>query len=312
VTRAIYLLAVACAAALAAGCDRGGTSQARGPRVELKLQWTAGTYALSVATTASQQIVSGARRDAVSYWQLLDATAAVRSARGGHALDIRYDRVRQTMLGAGPSMTFDSNLPDDAPTQSPTLAPVLRPLVGTTLSLAYDGEGRLQKVTGVSALAQRLEDSQPAALDDASEWRSQVSDQALRDAIDVQWLLPDRMVGPGEPWKASRKGHLPLLGDVSVQYECALLEVDRAGNEPVAVIGVQATIAAENTTSGGKTFRAAKGKFSQSGQVRLGLDSRMVHSQKLAQKGAIEATAADGQPVRLTLLAWQEIQWTLR
>jgi Family of unknown function (DUF6263) len=147
------------------------------------------------------------------------------------------------MFGA----SFDSAKPDTgANPMNSMLKSVLSPMIGASFTLVMAPTGEVQKVEGLSKLAEKMFQSlpqDPAMAGILDGLKANLSDEAMRSQLaQVFAQFPDRPLKSGETWTTQVSTPNPMLGVLITSATSTLKAVEGEGSNRVAKIATSLTV----------------------------------------------------------------------
>ena len=147
------------------------------------------------------------------------------------------------MFGA----SFDSANPDTgANPMNSMLKSVLSPMIGASFTLVMAPTGEVQKVEGLSKLAEKMFQSlpqDPAMAGILDGLKANLSDEAMRSQLaQVFAQFPDRPLKSGETWTTQVSTPNPMLGVLITSATSTLKAVEGEGSNRVAKIATSLTV----------------------------------------------------------------------
>ena len=242
----MLLIAVA-----AGGCsaERGKRTDSSGsePRVQLQMRYPPGRYSMVRTTDLSMQVetklADKEQRQAINVQMSLELSLDVKAtdAKGVTVVTMRFVRIKQEVDGGPITMSFDTN--DRASLTGHPVARFYAELLGVTLVMRLDGNGKPLGVTGIDALWERMGRSDPAIARAAGQLKQQFSEQVMSDMISQEMaLFPTEPVGVGGIWHVRTPLPMPMLGRMDCTYECELTKLDETPGGKTATIETYATL----------------------------------------------------------------------
>jgi len=256
---ALAMFCVLCGGALGADpADRPDKPPARdatykGPKVELKVKFTPGSYVLTEKMSAPLKM----KMTVDGRTQPMDMTVAMTvggdvsiseaDATGRQTVRFVCRTVRTDMSVFGAAMTYHSDGP--AARQTPRLAAALKPLVGTAVTLTGK-DGKWADVSkALHAVLSRIGNT-PMRQQMKGTWGP-----FLQGMLTRHWagMIPPAPVGPGDEWTATiNLSSVPMLGKMVFEANCRLRDIRGTAQGEIAVIDyvVKAKLADRQVTPG--------------------------------------------------------------
>lgn len=119
---------------------------------------------------------------------------------GGFTIKVTYKAVKMVQDGPGGRIDYDSSNP---PAVLPTGAGGLAGLLGQSIILKMDSQGKVVEIQGVDALMANLGEktgASPAAKMVMANLKEQFGDEAIKETYGNMVCFPDSPVGPGDSW----------------------------------------------------------------------------------------------------------------
>lgn len=166
---------------------------------------------------------------------------------GAADLEMKFERAMQSFDSPMMDGLFDTDDPDneDASAQIGTL---LKPLVGMGFKMKIGADGEVKKVSGMSAIREKLEEEgagSPLTGQMAGEF---TDDRAKREWGDTLFALyPNKEVKPGDTWQKVLTDSLPRLGPVVFNYDCKLDRISEEKGRKVAVVTYTGTVKSDKS-----------------------------------------------------------------
>jgi Family of unknown function (DUF6263) len=304
------------AGAVALGLLCGPAVSARRQDVSLQYRWTKGEairYRIAQVSATTVSGLPGGMGDMTidqSTTQVLRTVAEEIAPDGTTTLRQVVESIKMDMSSPMFTTSFDSANPDaGANPMSAMLKGVLGPMIGASFTLVMAPTGEVQKVEGLSALAEKVfknVSQDPAAAGVLDGLKANLSDDAMRSMMAQTFAqFPSRPLKVGETWEGQVSASNPILGTLVTSVSSTLKAVDAEGANRVARIATSLTIKRDATkpappnpmgltmemgdaTGGGEQFfDAVSGRFLRS-------------TIKIAMPMTMSGAAPDGTPLNLT------------
>jgi hypothetical protein len=179
--------------------------------------------------------------------QTIRWTAEDISADGTTTLRQVFESVKMEMNSPMFGMSFDSAKPDagDNP-MSAMLKGVLMPMIGESFTIVMAPTGEVQKVEGLSKLAEKMFQNlpqDPASAGILDGLKANLSDDAMRGMFAQTFAqFPTKPLKAGDSWSAQVSVGNPMLGGLVTSTTSTLKSVEGEGSNRVATIMTASTI----------------------------------------------------------------------
>ncbi len=245
--------------------------------------------------------------------EVMGVLSEVKSVTGdGIAIDLNFERTGQRIQVMQSNWNYDS---DTSPNTESVIGRPMGAMLGRSVQMMLDSEGRPQSLTGMVALIEDMDYASaghPVSAQFFREFKNVVTDDLMR----FQWgdlsanLYPNRAVKVGDTWTSSAQAPSPFSGIVVRNYRCSVDKIAEVEGRKLVSISYEASI--ENAPDGrslidsngqtveflsgeltGKaTFDAARGYIVR--QEEHSKESRLVHMGKksTAERKNTEAVQA--------------------
>ena len=248
------------AAAVALGLLSGPTVSALRQDVTLRYRWTKGEtirYRMVQQSTTTISGIPGLGDMAIdqSNTQVF-ATVAEEVTPERTTLRQVIESVKMEMNSPMFALSFDSANPDTgANPMNAMLKSVVSPMVGASFTLVMAPTGEVQKVEGLSKLAEKMFQSapqDPAMAGILDGLKANLNDEAMRSQLaQVFAQFPDRPIKSGETWTIQVSTPNPMLGGLITSLTSTLKAVEGEGSNRVAKISTGMTIKQDATKPAG-------------------------------------------------------------
>jgi hypothetical protein len=295
---AMVLLAAAVLVAVVAFSYSSGKKDNPGqePRYRLGVKYPPGRYACVMQV---KQRVSGAGQKQDGTQTLhMDVHVSQPDEAGNKTITMAYSRVK---MGEGAlSMDSDDFKDEPAETGADGFAPaspatlqkeVIRRLLAARLTVVVDSGGKVIRAEGLNRLWDDLAEMNPMLAGMASQFKQTMGNEAVKDMLGQEAMLPGHPVGKGAVWHGEIAQPVPMAGKVTAEMEFELIGIDRTPEGRIAVISFTGELASE----GDKPFRVGPVAFQvldmemrQKGQVQFNIETGMFVSQTINMKGQME------------------------
>lgn len=240
--------------------------------------------------------------------QLLQQTATDVAADGTGTLQMKFEAIKMEMATPMGTFVYDSAAP--ANTADPMIAQIaatMGVLVGESITVVMSPNGAIQKIQGMSAIAQKVQKTMPGGGLGMPGLDSILSDDAMKGTFGQGFAaFPSTPVKVGETWKQDLTLPNPF-GVMNVSSSFTFKDVVTAGGRSLIRVLQTATIKA---TSGAKppplpmpmTIQFSDG----TGQGEVLFDPKLGRNQKTTFETTLpmtmSMTAPDGTPVNMSAL----------
>jgi hypothetical protein len=251
---------VTAAGALALGLLCGPTVSALRQDVTLNYRWTKGEtvrYRIVQQSTTTISGIPGLGDMAIdqSTTQVM-ATVAEEVTQDRTTLRQVIESVKMEMSSPMFAMSFDSANPDTgANPMNGMLKSVVTPMIGASFTLVMAPTGEVQRVEGLSKVAEKMFQSvpqDPAMAGILDGLKANLSDEAMRGQFAQTFVqFPNRPIKSGETWTTQVSTTNPMLGGLITSLTSTLKAVDGDANSRVAKIATGLTIKQDATKPGG-------------------------------------------------------------
>lgn len=170
-------------------------------------------------------------------WEVLEV-----DGNGGATVRVANERMQMNMQSAMGSVQVDSA--DEAPAGDP-MTRALTGMAGTSYTLVFDADGKIQEVRGLEEMRDRLvEASGGAANPMASQIFDQIaSEEGIKNMMQQGFAaFPDEPVAPGDSWDMSFDMAMPMIGTMSTTTTLTLNRVEQRDASRVAVIDMSSAM----------------------------------------------------------------------
>ena len=220
-----------------------------GQSVSVRYLWKTGetlTYRSTQQTVVNMSGVPGLGEMnlSTSIVQIMKMVAENVAADGTATVRVTIESMKMDMTTPLGNMTFDSAAPSQAASDpmSAALAPAVNAIVGASFTTGMKPTGAITSVSGLTALAEKLQKAMPAGTDlSGSGLDTLMSDDTMKSALAQGFtMLPDRPVKPGETWKSDLTMATPIMTIMSAwTYTLNALDTTGGGHlARIAVVGV--------------------------------------------------------------------------
>jgi hypothetical protein len=224
--------------------------------VTLRYRWTKGETLRYRVTQKGTTTVSGIPGvgDMVieqSTTQVL-ATSAEAVTPDASTLRQVVESMKMEMHSTMFAMSYDSANPDaGANPMNAMLTSVLSPMIGASYTVVMAPTGEVQKVEGLSALAEKMFQAIPQNPEMAgmlSGLKANLNDQAMRSQLGQTFArFPDRPIKSGDTWTSQVSSSNPMLGGLMTSVTLTLKAVEGDGSNRVARIATSLAIKPDST-----------------------------------------------------------------
>jgi hypothetical protein len=246
------------AVALALLC--GSTVFALRQDVTLRYRWTKGEairYRIVQQSTTTISGIPGMGDMAIDQSNTqVTATVAEEVTPERTTLRQVIESVKMEMNSPMFAVSFDSANPDTgANPMNGMLKSVVSPMIGASFTLVMAPTGEVQKVEGLSTLAEKMFQSvpqDPAMAGMLDGLKANLSDEAMKSQFAQTFAqFPDRPLKSGDTWTTQVSAANPMLGGLITSLTSTLKAVEGEGSNRVAKMATSLTIKQDATKPGG-------------------------------------------------------------
>jgi len=246
------------ASVVALGLLGGPSVWALGQEVTLSYRWTKGEtvrYRMIQQSTTTISGLPGGMGDMTidqSNIQTIRTEAEDITPDGTTTLRQTHESVKVEMNGPMGMMSYDSANPEtsDNPMNA-MLKGIFTAMIGESFTLVIAPTGAVQKVEGVSKLAEKMFKAipqDPASAGIINGLKSNISDDAMRNMFTQAFAqFPDRPLKPGDTWNSQFTTTNPMLGAMTTSTTSTLKAVEGDGSNRVARIATSVTMKQDAT-----------------------------------------------------------------
>jgi Family of unknown function (DUF6263) len=222
--------------------------------VSLQYRWTKGEalrYRITQVSATAISGLPGGMGDMTidqSTTQVFRTVAEDVAPDGTVTLRQVVESIKMDMNSPMFTASFDSANPDAAAANpmSGMLKTVLSPMIGASFTLVMASTGEVQKVEGLSALADKVFKTvaqDPAAAGVLDGLKANLSDDAMRSMMSQTFTqFPNRPLKPGDTWSGQVSASNPMLGTLVTTVSSTLKAVEGAGSARIARIATSVSI----------------------------------------------------------------------
>lgn len=170
-------------------------------------------------------------------WEVLEVDAT-----GGATVRVANERVQMNLQSPMGNMQVDSA--DEAPAGDP-MARALTVMAGTSYTLVFGADGKIQEVRGLEEMRDRLiEATGGAANPMAGQIFDQIaSEEGIKNMMQQGFAaFPEGPVGPGDSWDMSFDMAMPMIGTMTNTATLTLNRVEQRDASRVAVIDMSSAM----------------------------------------------------------------------
>lgn len=223
----------------------GGVAHAAGTGQQVELRWKfdeGQRLVYRMSTTSETEMpnnmgVMVSETIMTTAWEVLEVDAT-----GGATVRVANERVQMNLQSPMGSMQADSA--DEAPPGDP-MARTLTGMAGTSYTLVFDADGKIQEVRGLEEMRdQLLEATGGAANPMAGQIFDQIaSEEGIKNMMQQGFAaFPDGPVAPGDSWDMSFDMPMPMIGTMTTTSTLTLNRVEQRDASRVAVIDMSSTM----------------------------------------------------------------------
>jgi hypothetical protein len=223
--------------------------------------------------------------------------------KGNKTIKFTYKRVTQTVDAGGMRMSFDSAKKD----QTPSPLASMGKMVGSTITMTVDKDGKVTKVEGVDEMMDKMTEGNPAAAGMMKDMKKQFGPEAMAQMISSsRQFLPEKPVAPGESWTSSATIPMPMIGEAKTEMKNKLTEVKKVDGREMAAIAFEGTTKSEGGEAVGDEnvqMKMSSMDIKQKGTVLVDTENPMIQQSTMSQKGTMtmSAGAAQGQEMQMKI-----------
>jgi Family of unknown function (DUF6263) len=238
---------------VALGLLSGPSVSALRQDVTLRYRWTKGEamrYRIAQQNTTTISGLPGGMGDMAidqSTTQTIRLTAEDVSADGTATLREVFESVKMEMNSPMFAMSFDSAKPDagDNPMNA-MLKGIMLPMIGESFTIVMAPTGEVQKVEGLSKLAEKMFQSvpqEPAVAGILDGMKANLSDDGMRGTFTQTFAqFPNKPLKSGDTWNTQISVGNPMLGGLITSTTSTLKSLEGEGSNRVATIVTTSTI----------------------------------------------------------------------
>jgi hypothetical protein len=303
-----FALVVLISASAALRAEEGPADPAETSRekITLKQRFVPGSYVVTETMDMRQELLTeGAEIPSQRVSQTIVSTRKIgeRDSKGRRKVVIAFKTMKQRLDVGKVTISFDSEgVPAD---QDPNLSAVFDALKDVRIVASVAPEGEILDSTGMDQVWDRLAEQAPAAAPMLNQMKKHVTDGMIRRLIrGPADMLPAKPVALGEKWQAEAKFEMPFGGQMTCKHDCVLEEVQNTSSGRIAIVrfsGDHQVGEGSSIRLGGTILKVLKMKFSQSGQIRLNVDTGVIASHSVGGVGetVVSITTDDGQAAEM-------------
>ena len=219
---------------------------ARLQEVTLQYKWTKGEtvrYGIAQQNTTAISGIPGMGEMNInqSTTQVVRTTVEEVTADGTTTLRQGIESVKMEMASPIFNMNYDSAKPvDDSNPLNAMLKAVFSGIVGESFTLVMAPTGEIQKVEGLSKIAENVFKNipnDPAAAGVIDSLKASLSDEGMRSMLGQTFAqFPKRPLKVGETWKTDLTSTNPMLGTITTTVTSTLKAIEGEGTNRVARI----------------------------------------------------------------------------
>jgi hypothetical protein len=166
---------------------------------------------------------------------------SVASAKGTR-LVFTFDRVAMQAEGPGGGLSFDSDT-DDRTNKEDLLASALGPMLGMSVTIELDSQGRVQSCKGMEAIFEKVQKQAPG-----NPVLQQIQDDLGSETAQLTWAdsrfvpFAFKEVKAGDTWTRTIRTRSAFLGDLVRDYQCVLEKFDTDAGRRLALVRYTADV----------------------------------------------------------------------
>lgn len=270
-------------------------------KFEIKQKYVPGQYvvtvqqdiktATSVGDSETAQVIKGNTEQ--SMWIQTDVSKP--DDKGQQTVKMTYKRVLMESQTMGSTMKYDSA--DTNASASPLGA--LGAMVGKTITMTLDAEGKVLKVEGVDEMFDAIAKKEPSAAGMMDAMKKQFGPEAMKQLISASYeFLPDKPVAKGESWKKEIKMEMPMIGQATINTDNTLKEVKEVAGKKLAVIEFTGNMKSDKgqpVTAPNAQMTVSSMAIDQKGTVQIDVANPMIGTSDVDMTGKIDMTTTAGE-----------------
>ncbi|MFP4355690.1 MAG: DUF6263 family protein [Phycisphaerae bacterium] len=195
-------------------------------KIELKQKYPAGHYKM---TNTQQQVMQMTMNDQpmgnnkTSMTMVMNQEVSKPDADGKQTMKITYEKVRQVVSMMGQQMVYDST---DKSTHNSPMAAGLKPLIGKTIIVTIQND-QITDVKGMDEIWDAAAKAMPNGRQFAAQMKEAMGNDSMKSIMGMGGqMLPEKTVAPGDTWKVKQSLPFPMLGKISMTFDCKLNKIE--------------------------------------------------------------------------------------
>lgn len=234
------------------GCNKSGKLNERstfkppaGP-VELKLKWPKGERIVQDMDMTMKMEVSmpgqaEPMKQDMNMGQQYGLTVVKQNLDGGHEVEMEFLSARMGMtMGGKTLLDYDSEKKASSDKPNP-VADMFGKIVGSKIQFFMDANNEVERVEGVTELANRL--TSGAQADTLAPLTSTMfSEDRFKQMMSANRFLPPKAVQPGDTWPVKQNFAMGALGNMELDFDCTFQQWEMHGKRNCARIEFQGTL----------------------------------------------------------------------
>ncbi len=172
------------------------------------------------------------------------------SPEGETTLEIKHDRLKQSMNMGGIRVSFDTKRKpsDKADPMAKMFLDAVKPLLGLTLTVKMDRAFQVKEVQGLEAFQEKLDQGGVSGLVGTQLGRL-FSDGQLKNTMSqyITKHLPSKPVAVGDSWTSVDKVNVPMLGEMQLEMKSRLVAVEKHKGKRCAKVWIDSRMQRTST-----------------------------------------------------------------
>lgn len=171
---------------------------------------------------------------------------------------------------------------------------IYRELLKVKLIIKIGPEGNILKVTGFDDVWERVVETEPATASFIDVFKKSFGDDKIAELMGLQdKFLPPQPVGVGAIWHPNVSMEIPIVGTMTYDAECELIELKDTPEGQVAKIDIVADITSDSGSDmsvGNASVRIDKLEMDHKQTIEINVQTGLITKQILKQEGEIKMT----------------------
>jgi hypothetical protein len=247
-------------------------------KITLQQKYVPGKYELKqVMTSQAETTIRGQMVPTdMSMTMVMEIVVQAPDDKGLTKVQMGFRQVKQKVSQSGKAMMeYDSENPGIGD-QSEALGRMYKPLLAAKIAFQVTKEGKIQNFSGLEEIWDNMAKEDPNLAEVAEEMKKQINNSMVEKMMSqASKSFPDKPVGVGDTWKVETKMTVPMVGEMVVNQDCKLKDVEKSGSTRLAVVEIEAKAKAdkpvENKTRRG-TMTVEKMQTAQKGTMKVDVD----------------------------------------